>query len=257
MDLNRIVMPVFGLLFLTFLSACSGDGHTSTPSPTAIPAASAEGLWTGTIDTNRTVKALVLDDGTYWLLYYSAIGTPSSVLGFIQGNSNSQNGVFSSSSAKDFNPDRRGLLNAKIDGTYTTKQIFDGTIVYPGAVRNTFKTQYSHEYDSAPDINAIVGTYAGPVAANETVDVTVSPTGAISGESRTSPKCIFTGSATPRAQGNVFDVTITFGPQDTCSNKSATVRGVAFYDAGTKTLYSAALNDDKTNGVILIGTKNP
>jgi hypothetical protein len=29
MDLNRIVMPVFGLLFLTFLSACSGDGDTS------------------------------------------------------------------------------------------------------------------------------------------------------------------------------------------------------------------------------------
>jgi hypothetical protein len=171
MDLNRIVMPVFGLLFLTFLSACSGDGDTPTPFPTALHAASAEGLWTGTIDTNRTVKALVLDDGTYWLLYYSAIGTPSSVLGFIQGNSNSQNGVFSSSSAKDFNPDRRGLLNAKIDGTYTTKQIFDGTIVSPGVVQNTFKTQYSHEYDSAPDINAIVGTYVGPVASNETVAV--------------------------------------------------------------------------------------
>lgn len=252
---KRMAIAVFGLLFVTHLSACSGGGDTPTPSPTALPAASAEGLWTGTTDTNRTVKALVLDDGTYWLLYYSAIGTPSSVLGFIQGDGNSQNGVFSSSSAKDFNPDRRGLLNTEIDGTYTTKQIFDGTIVYPGVISNTFKTQYSHEYDSTPDINAIVGTYVGPVAANETVDVTVSPTGAISGESRTSPKCIFTGSATPRAQGNVFDVTITFGPQDTCSNKSTTVRGVAFYDAGTKTLYSAALNDDKTNGVILIGTK--
>ena len=57
----------------------------------------------------------------------------------------------------------------------------------------------------------------------------------------------------PRARGNVFDVTITFGPQDTCSNKNATVTGVGFVYAGK--LYSAALNDAKTNGVVFIGTK--
>jgi hypothetical protein len=57
------------------------------------------------------------------------------------------------------------------------------------------------------------------------------------------------------ASGNVFDVTITFAGQPACSNGSDTVRGVGFYDAGTKRLYSAAFNPARTNGFVFIGTK--
>lgn len=150
-------------------------------------------------------------------------------------------------------------LKATVDGTYTAKQSLNGKIVYQNnaQAQDAFTTTYNSDYESAPDINAVAGTYTGPVAVDETVSVTVSPTGDIVGHSITGPpatQCTFSGLFKPRTHGNVFDMTITFGPQDTCSNKSAAVTGVGFFHAGK--LYSAALNSDKTNGVVFIGTKS-
>jgi len=254
MDLNRIVMPVFGLLFLTFLSACSGDGDTSPPSPVPLTAATAEGFWTGTTNTNRTVTGVVLDDGVYWFLY-SVGGDPSIIEGVLQGDSNAQDGALNSLNAKDFNVERpvTPVLNATINGSYTTKQSLSGS--YQSNVPDTFTTTYNSDYELTPDITAVTGTYTGPVAQNETVNVTVSAAGGISGISSTG--CRITGSVSPRTRGNVFDVTITFGGQSTCSNGTNTVNGVGLYNARTKKLYSAAFNSDRTNGFVFLGTKNP
>lgn len=259
MHLKRIQNHVLNLLLLVSLSACSDGGDTSTPSATAPPASPAEGLWTGTTNTNRTVTGVVLDDGVYWFLY-SAVGDPSFIAGVVQGDSSSQNGVLTSSNATDFSVERgiTPTLKARVDGTYTTKQSLNGTIVYQNnaSPQDEFTTTYNSDYELAPDINAVVGTYTGPVAAGETVSVTVSATGDIVGHSITdlSPAgCTFSGLFKPRVHGNVFDVTITFNGEGGCSNGSATVTGVAFFHAGK--LYSAALNSAKTNGVVFIGTK--
>ncbi len=254
MGLNRIVMPVFGLLFLTFLSACSGDGDTPPPSPVPLTAATAEGFWTGTTNTNRTVTGVVLDDGVYWFLY-SVGGDPSIIEGVFQGDSNAQNGALNSLNGKDFNVERAvtPVLNATINGSYTTKQSLSGS--YQSNVPDTFTTAYNSDYELTPDITAVAGTYTGPVAQNETVNVTVSAAGRISGISSTG--CRITGSVSSRTRGNVFDVTITFGGQSTCSNGTNTVNGVGLYNARTKKLYSAAFNSDRTNGFVFLGTKNP
>jgi len=260
MQLKRIQDHVLILLLLVGLSACGDGGDTSTPSSTAPPASPAEGLWTGTTNTNRTVTGVVLDDGAYWFLY-SMVGDPSLIAGVVQGGSSSQNGVLTSSNATDFNVER-GIpptLIATIDGSYTMKQRLDGTIVYQNNAQpqDKFTATYSSDYESAPDINAAAGTYIGPVAAGENVSVTVSATGAITGRSITdlSPTgCTFSGLFKPRAHGNVFDVTITFNGEGGCSNGTATVKGVGFFHAGK--LYSAALNSDKTNGVVFIGTRS-
>jgi hypothetical protein len=251
---NRIVIPVFSVIFLAFLSACSGDGDTSSPSPAPLSADSAEGFWSGTTNTNRTVTGVVLDNGVYWMLY-SAVGDPSSIAGLIQGDSRSQNGVFTSSNGKDFNFETESILDASINGSYMMKQGLNGTLVYSiGGQSTSFTTTYDSRYDLAPDMNSVAGTYTGPVTATENVTVQVSPNGDISGSSTTG--CTFAGSFSPRTHGNVFDVTITFGGQTTCGNGSDTVRGVGVYDADTKTLTSAALNSDRTNGFIFIGTKS-
>lgn len=261
MHRSRMVILVFGLLFVSYLSACSGGGDTSTPSATAPPASPAEGLWTGTTNTNnRTVTGVVLDDGVYWFLY-SAAGDPSLIAGVVQGDSSSQNGALTSSNATDFSVERAIpliTLKATVDGSYTMKQRLDGTIVYQNnaQAQDSFKTTYDRDYESAPDINAVAGTYTGPVAAGENVSVTVSAAGDITGHSITGPPatlCTFNGLFKPRAHGNVFDVTITFNGEGGCSNGSATVKGIGFFHAGK--LYSAALNSDKTNGVVFIGTK--
>lgn len=261
MHLKRIQSHVLSLLLLVSLSACNGGDDTPMPSPTALPATSAEGLWTGTTNTNkRTVTGVVLDDGVYWFLY-SVVGDPSLIAGVVQGDSSSQNGVLMSSNATDFSVERgiSPTLNATVDGSYTMKQRLDGTIVYQNnaQAQDSFKTTYDRDYELAPDINEVAGIYTGPVAAGEIVSVTVSATGDITGHSITdlSPTgCTFSGLFKPRAHGNVFDVTITFKGERGCSNGTATVKGVGFFHAGK--LYSAALNSEKTNGVVVIGTKS-
>ena len=153
---------VLRLLLLVSLSACSGSGDTPTPSATAPPASPAEGLWTGTTNTNnRTVTGVVLDDGVYWFLYSSS-GDPSLIAGVVQGDSSSQNGVLMSSNATDFSVERAIpliTLKATVDGTYTTKQSLDGKIVYQNnaQAQDAFTTTYNSDYESAPDINAVAG----------------------------------------------------------------------------------------------------
>lgn len=254
MHVKRIQRYVLGLLFLVNLSACSGGGDTPTPSPTALPANPSEGLWIGMItNTNRAMSGLVLDDGVYWVLY-SAVGDPTILEGIIHGNSSSKNGTFTSSDTKDFNLGT-GLLNAAVDGSYITKQSFTGTFSYPQNVQNTFATTYDSDYELTPDMNVVAGTYNGFITANETANVALTSSGAISGHSNTG--CLFTGTFSPRAHGNVFNVTITFDGQKGCSLGTETVNGIGYYDAGTKQLTSAAFNSTKMDGFVFIGTKQP
>lgn len=259
MQVRRIQKSVLGLLLLVGLSACSGGGDTPAPAPTPSPAASAEGLWYGATNTipSRTVTGVVLDDGVYWFLY-SVAGDSSIIAGVVQGDSSSQDGVLNSSNTTDFSIERTPLiLNPTVDGSYTMKQSLSGTISYSNPnTQNSFTTTYDSNYELAPDITAVAGTYIGPVSLNETVEVTVSPNGDITGHSISGPpatQCTFIGSFKPRTHGNVFDVTITFGGQASCSNGNGTVNGVGVFHAGK--LYSAALNSGKTNGVVFIGTK--
>ncbi|MGC4096833.1 MAG: hypothetical protein QM706_06925 [Nitrospira sp.] len=250
MHLQRIQSYVFSVLLLG-LSACSGGSDTETPPPATLPASPAEGLWTEPTNNDRTVTGVVLNDGVYWFLY-SVANNPSIIAGVVVGDSSTQNGVLLPSNATDFSVERiPSILNPTVEGTYTAKQILRGTITYPASPQIGFSTEYKSIYESAADINDVVGNYIGPVALNETASVNVSQTGSITGNSATG--CTFSGFFKPRKHGNVFDVTITFDGQNTCSNGSGTVKGVGFLY--NNKLYSAALNDDKSNGVVFIGTK--
>jgi hypothetical protein len=179
---------------------------------------------------------------------------PSIIAGVVQGNSSSQNGAFTSSNARDFNL-QSGILEATINGSYAMKQNLNGTTSYDNNTQpqETFTTTYDSDYELTPDMNAVAGTYTGFVTANEAVTVIVSTNGAISGNSNTG--CTFSGSFSPRTHGNVFDVTITFDGQQGCTIGTETVNGIGFYDAGTKQLRSAALNGNRTDGFVFIGTK--
>lgn len=154
MHRKRMAIPLFGLLLLAHLSACSGAGDTSPPSPAPLPAASAEGLWAGTTDTNRTVTGVVLDDGVYWFLY-SVGAKPSIIEGVLQGDSNAQDGALTSLNAKDFNVEQpvTPVRNTTINGSYTTKQSSSSS--YQSNVQDTFTTTYNSDYELAPDITAV------------------------------------------------------------------------------------------------------
>jgi len=232
--------------------ACGGGyGESNVSSLPQSTATSAEGFWRGTTPTRRTVGGLVLDDGSYWV-FYTARGDPNLLAGLVQGTGTSHSGSFCSSNTGDFNVEGVGILTATMRGTYVQKNSFNGTIAYRRGGTSSFTSTYNPDYERVPNVNVMVGSYSGRLATSQTVTVTVSSAGTLSGHS--TDGCTFTGSFSPRAKGNVFNVAVTFGGGP-CGNGTDTVNGVAFYDAATRRLYSAALNNARTNGFIFVGMR--
>lgn len=232
--------------------ACGGGyGDSNFSSMPQSMATSAEGLWTGATPTRRTVSGLVLDDGSYWV-FYTAIGNPNVLAGLVQGTGTSHSGSFGSSNTRDFNLEGAGILAATMSGSYVQKKSFNGTIAYFNGDTGSFTSTYDEDYESAPNTNLVAGNYSGLRADNQTVSVTLGSAGTVSGSF--TDGCTFAGSFSPRAKGNAFNVTVTFGG-GICSNGTDTVNGVAFHDAATNRLYSAALNSARTNSYIFIATK--
>jgi len=233
------------------IAAACGGGYGVSDSSSMPQPTSAEGFWTGTTSTGRTVGGLVLDDGSYWV-FYTARGNPNVLAGLVQGTGTSHSGSFGSSNTRDFNLEDGGIRAATMRGIYGQKKCFNATITYFNGDTGSFTSTYDADYELIPNMNHVAGTYSGLRADNQMVSVTLGSIGTVSGSF--TDGCTFAGSFAPRAKGNVFNVTVTFGG-GACSNGTDTVSGIAFFDAATQRLYSAAINSARTNGFIFIGTK--
>jgi hypothetical protein len=237
------------LIISLMVGACGGGGSNSnTESGTA------EGLWQGTTSTNRAIAGVVLDDGTFWFIY-SGVGNSSVIAGVVQGNGTSNNGSFTSSNGRDFSFEGLGVNDFTLAATYAAKNTLRGTVTSTTSGSGTFASTYSTDYELTPNLLDIAGTYSGSDASSggvESATVAISSTGVISGNS--AKGCSFTGNATPRPNGNVYNVSVTFGG-GVCVNGTNTVTGVAYFDASTRRLTSAALNSGRTDGFLYVGTK--
>ena len=205
----------------------------------------------GVTPTSRIVAGVVLDDGSYWV-FYAARDNPSVMAGLVQGTGTSHSGSFGSSNTRDFNVEGEGIRTATMSGTYVPAKSFRGRIAYFDGKTESFTTTYVAESESAANRSLVVGNYAGVGTDNHTVTVTVESAGTLSGQS--SDGCSFAGTLSPRAKGNVFHIAVTFGG-GTCRDRTETLTGVAFYDAASHRLYSAAINSARTNSYIFVGTK--
>lgn len=210
----------------------------------------------GASSNGRTITGVVLDTGTYWVLY-SQINNSSVIAGAVEGTSVSQTGIFNSSDARDFNLEGQGINDATVSASYISRQYLNGTVSYQGSNQSiVFTTQYSVDYETVPSLTTIAGSYSGTgavLSGVEAADLTISPTGVISGRGLSS-NCQFTGTATTHPRGNVYDVSVTFGG-GTCSNGTSTVTGIGYYDAPSRRLYGTALNRTRSDGFIFVGTK--
>lgn len=235
------------------LTGCGGDdSDTGAPTTTS----EAAGLWVGITDTNRAISGLVLDDGTFYVLY-SQIGNPALIGGIVQGHSTSSNGSFTSTDARDFSLEGLGVLDATISASYSARQSFNGTVMYTTGGAATFTSNYDSQYDLTPSLTTLAGTYTGQVAVSvgaEDAVVTVSDTGAVTGIGASG--CTITGSASPRSSGNVYNLSITFGGAP-CYYAGQTLSGIAYYDSdpSDKRLYAAAPNAARTGGFLFVGMK--
>ena len=259
-----IQKPVASILAVTLILAvggCAGESD-SNPSPTSPAAAadSAEGLWPGSTNNNRTFVVAVLDDNSYYALY-SAPGSPNVIAGFVQGTDTSNNGSFTSANAKDFNLEGLGVLDATIAGTYVTGQSHNGALTYsvggvmvPGP---NFTSTFDPAYNTTPSLASLAGTYTGQLGISSVgspvppATVIMAANGTLAGADANG--CTFTGTATPRIRGNVFDGSITFGAAP-CLFAGTTLNGIAYVDVPNNRLYIATPTGTRADGVLFSGT---
>jgi len=242
-------LAVVSVVSSLLLAACGGGGGDGSSS-----GATAEGLWLGSTNNSRTVTALVLDDATFYV-FYSASGNPAVIAGVVQGSGNSDNGNFSSTNVRDFNVEASSVLTPTFSATYQPSQSLKGTITYTPGGAVTFTGTFNTSYDSTPSLAALAGTFTGRVAAlrgAENASVVINGTGTISGSGTSG--CTVSGTVTPRAHGNVFNVSLTFGAAP-CILANQTSTGAAYFDAATKRLLVATPNAARTDAVLFVGTK--
>ena len=239
-------------LVLSASGGCGGD-QTSDQNTTLPSANTAEGLWSGTTNTNRTLTTAVLDDGTYYFFYSSAVN-PNQIAGVIQGTGTSNNGSFTSSNTKDFGIGV-AALDATISGDSAARQFFNGTITHSGAGPVTFTSSYNTAYDTAPTVASLAGVYTGQAGSSggvQTATVTALADGTFTGVEQSG--CRFTGKVTARVRGNIFDQSVTSGGFP-CFFAGRTFQGIVYFDIPTRRLLVVAPNNDRTDAAIFFGTK--
>ncbi|MDO8653599.1 MAG: hypothetical protein Q7R66_15555 [Undibacterium sp.] len=249
--MKNIKLIVVSSMALAILAACGGGDPVPAPTHEVVTT-SAEGLWKGTTDNGRNVIGLVLDDESFWLLYSSPTNS-NIIAGAIQGSSFSNNGSFASLNAIDFNLEGKGLLASILSVSYTQKQSFNGTAHY-SAINNptlAFTTNYSADYDQAPSLAAIAGTYLGAFSdksGSESGTLTISSGGAVKLSALSG--CTSVGTVSPRAKGNAYNLSLKFDGVP-CSNMNSTVTGIGYFDSSTKRFYGLGLNSAHTDGFII------
>ncbi|MDR4471037.1 MAG: hypothetical protein MRJ68_22540 [Nitrospira sp.] len=231
--------------------ACGGDSGESSVSVPPPTASSAVGRWTGTTRTGRTVRAVVLEDGSYWL-FYTARDNPHVLAGLIQGTGTSHSGFFGSPNTRDFPVDGAGIRQGRMSGTYVPNESFHATIIYFNGETERIKSTYNADSELTLSLNLVAGIYIELRADDHTVTVAVDEAGTLSGHA--SDGCTFAGTLSPHAKGNVFQVSVTF-EGGACRQGTETLTGIAFFDGATHRLYSAALNPALTSSYLFLGTK--
>ena len=75
---------ILGLAIALTMGGCGGAGDSNPATTPTATSSSAEGLWSGSTNTNRTITGVVLDDDTYYFLY-SVPANPKLIAGVVQG----------------------------------------------------------------------------------------------------------------------------------------------------------------------------
>ena len=167
------------------------------PVPAGVTAA---GVWVGTTSNNETVRAIVLVDGTSYILYSRPGNATDAAV--IQGSGAASAGSFSSTDGKHF-----PIAGASETNDRTTPASFTGTYVPQGTLQLTVTDRrgthaltatYAAGSGWSPSLAAAAGTYsgfAGHVDGRQSATFTLDVNGNLSGANGV---CQFSANVSPR-----------------------------------------------------------
>ena len=239
---NVIKLTLAASAVALLLTACGGGGGGGTAS------VDPQGIWTGPASTGYTVNAVVLDTGETWGFYTSG----STIYGALYGSA-AVNGSSISINGTDFNFLNNSSSAGNLSGTVVAK-----TSMSLSGSGVTVPLTYQSTYDTAATASGPIGTWSfiGRSGAYSLIPGSIT----IDGSGRfvlNQTNCVTTGSIVPRAGGkNVYNVNLS-AVGIGCAAGQSTLSGVAFLNTAVtpNQFYSLALNSSKSDGLIVIGTK--
>jgi hypothetical protein len=220
-------------------------------------AMAAKGMWTGTTSLGESVRTIILDDGTYYIVYSSPGGGRDA--GVLQGSASAAGGQLTSSDGMDFpiaiGAETLGSATpVTLGGTYVANGTLQLTVV-EGTVTRTLTATYDASYDQPASLAAVAGSYSGYTGhAGGALNATfaVDSGGRLTGKNSA---CSFAGTLTPHGSVNVFDFTVSAAHAATCIFGGGPISGILYYDATSRTIRGLAPFDLRSDQWYIVGTK--
>lgn len=249
----------------TLIAACGGGGGgndqgsgggTPNPPPTGGTHALAGG-WSGSASADESAQVFVLADGSSWTFIQSAGEVPQDMF---FGSLVLASGSLSSTGMRAFDYDARTAAGASATGSYVVGSSLAFTVTLDGAGSGTainLSAVGSTDYNAAQpaSLAAIAGPWGGNFRPSETGVLAVASDGRIENFT-TSLGCSGFGMLTPRANENVFDLSLTLGPAP-CAAPNAVASGTAYVvgSGATARIYLGVKTADGLQGASFIGRR--
>lgn len=219
----QIKHQILSVLPLVMLTACGGDGGSSTAPVT--PPATLQGAYVGTNSAGVVYNTLILEDGSFYSFYGNIFAFGLLVNGVASGQTTSSNGSWNVT-YNDF-PNGTFYASGTGSGTYTDSSM-TGSNTENGQER-TFTlyppSSTAYIYNTPAQISSITGYWYGSATDGSSNNWVINADGTFSALSSTG--CTYTGTFTPRPSNvNVFNVTMTLGPSP-CAVPGLVISGVA------------------------------
>lgn len=219
---RRLVTVSATVAAAAMLASCGGgDAYT--------------GLWEGTLDGNRPVKAMVLGDGTYYLKYAGAGG---SLGGLVRGTGEFRAATFTSADGVDFRfafpmqAPAAATLSGKLGGHQTVTGTMNGM---------PLSVTYVKPFDPVGKLSELAGSYPGQVTFSLGLRTTTFEVSADGKLVTVLNGCTITGQVVPR-RDDAFDLSIQFGGPPCVFPQGTVFQGAALYSADLKQLDAAVVN---------------
>ena len=251
-------------LTLTLLTACGGGGNvggtnnngeqssTGGDATGGTGTQSPEGYWSGTSSAGTTIHLAVLENGESWAIYTSTQG--SSVSGALQGQTQTI-GTELTGSGRTYSFITEGFSTGTLKAQVRTKT----SLVTNSLAGFSATLAYNSGYDARATLSDLAGRYLiFGRSGRETIIPSHVDINAQGQFSNLENGCTRLGSLTPRDSGkNIFNMTVSFSGTCTSFASGTRLQGIAFLDKSVipHRLRSLTLNGDKSDGAVIIGTK--